>query len=142
MNMTDATNLPTVSSLGAADLFMVVSATNDDVRLAPRSVVEAAIGASPADLTSQYATPTTGSTVTVAVANSWLILTHGATIATLTIALPAASDQQELQITSNSIVTTLTFSGAATSGAPATIAAGGFARLKYDGVLGLWRRVG
>lgn len=67
----------------------------------------------------QYAAPATGNTVTVAANVSNLVLDPAGTIATLTVALPAASaliDGQTLHISSSQTVTALTMSaGSGTS---------------------------
>ena len=97
----------------------------------------------------QYAAPTTGSTVAISgTTNSvWLVLTPAATIATLTITLPLASTcvgGQELLVNSTQTITTLTIgaNGGAVVGAPATLAANGFFRLRFEPVLKTWYRVG
>jgi len=70
-----------------------------------------------------------------------------ATIATLTITLPLASTcvgGQELLVNSTQAITTLTIgaNGGAVVGAPSTLAANGFFRLRFEPVLKTWYRVG
>jgi len=94
----------------------------------------------------QYAAPNaSGFSVTVVPpaegASVFLLLSPGGAYAAGTIVLPSATDGQEVLVHSRQAVTTLTVSGTA-SGAPTTIAAGGFFRMRFDGVLGLWCRVG
>lgn len=89
------------------------------------------------------APPTAGSPV-------WLLLTPVADYAALTINLPAGVDGQEVLVCSTHAVTAaLTVTGATVgagaqpvNGAPGTLAAGGFFRLKFNAVNGSWYRVG
>lgn len=100
----------------------------------------------------QYAAPnTTGFSVTVAPqtdgASVWLVLTPLAGYAAGTVVLPAAAlcqHGQEVLVNCTQAVTTLTVSGngATVSGAPTTLAANAFFRLKFGGVLKAWYRVG
>ena len=99
----------------------------------------------------QYAAPNaTGFSVTVAPqtngASVWLLLTPLAGYAAGTIVLPAVAlcqHGQELLVNTTQAVTTLTVSGngATVNGAPTTLAANAFFRLKFDAVLGAWYRV-
>jgi hypothetical protein len=96
-------------------------------------------------LAAQYAAPATGETVVIGAADSWLIVTPAGTIAALTITLPAIrAAGQEVLVNTSQAITALTVGGAGTtvSGAPTTLATGGFFRMKYDGVLNVWYRVG
>jgi hypothetical protein len=99
----------------------------------------------------QYAAPgASGFSVTVAPAedggNVFLLLSPGGAYATGTIVLPAGQDGQEITAHCRAFaVTALTVTPATddnTSGAPTTLAAGGFFRLRFDGVNRLWCRVG
>ena len=98
----------------------------------------------------QYAAPNaTGFSVTIAPptvgASVWLLLTPVAGYAAGTIVLPGAdlrADGQEVTVSCTQAVTTLTVSGGTINGAPATLAANGFFKLRFDGVLGAWYRVG
>ena len=103
--------------------------------------------------TTQRSSPATGATVAVtdSSADTHLILTPAGTIATLTVNFPAggtsgnAIDKQEVLITSQQIVTTLTLgaNGAtAIVGDATTIGAGGFLRYKYDSQFHSWIRIG
>lgn len=104
------------------------------------------------DFVSQYAAPLTGGNVLVAppVAgnNVYLVLTPAGTLATLTITLPAKAtcvDRQEVLVSSTQILTALTVApngAAAANGAPTSMTANGFFRMRYDGVIGTWYRVG
>ena len=147
--MSKISQLTAVASLGSADQFPLGSAANgDDMRVSLSMILDymqANIVQPSYALTPQYAVPLTGATVTVSAANTWLILSPAGTLAALTIALPAIRTAgQEVLIMSSQILTSLTVSGAGTTvvGAPTTLAANGFARMKYDGVLNAWYRVG
>lgn len=98
----------------------------------------------PSQLVEQYAAPATGATVAVSAVNTWLILRPTATIATATITLPSGASKAEVLVTASNAVTALTVtpaSGEAVQGAPTTLAAGGYFRLRFDGVYDTWCRV-
>lgn len=91
----------------------------------------------------QFAAPTTGQTVTVATGDSWLILSPAGTLAALTINLPTnRTDGQTVLINTFQTLTALTISGAGTavSGAPTTLAATAFLRMRYSATLNTWIR--
>lgn len=100
----------------------------------------------------QYAAPSaTGFTVTVAPlatgGSVWLLLTPLAGYAAGTITLPAQAlcvDGQELIVNTTQAVTALTVSGngSTVNGAPTTLAANAFFRLRFDGVFKAWYRIG
>ena len=84
--------------------------------------------------------PTTGGSV-------FLLLTPAAGYAAGTITLPlqaACVDGQEVLCSCTQSVSTLTVAGngSTINGAPTTLAAGGFFRLRFDGVFKAWYRVG
>lgn len=139
--------LTAIDTLAAGDAFPVYSNANGDARRAALSVLLAYMQAnlSVGRLTTQYAAPSaTGFSVTVG-ANTHLILTPVAGYAAGTIVLPAApSDRDEVLVNCTQAVTTLTVSGngKTVTGAPTTLAANAFFRLKYDAVLGAWYRIG
>lgn len=88
-----------------------------------------ASGTSP-EFVAQYEAPVAGATVQVTDSSqrTWLILTPAATLATLTIKLPAAANTisyQEIMVVSTQIITTLTIdgNGSAVVGGPTTISA-------------------
>jgi hypothetical protein len=103
-------------------------------------------------LVTQYAAPAaTGFTVLINPPDDgdsmYLLLTPNAGYAAGTITLPAAAlcqDGQELLATCTQSVTALTVAGngSTINGAPTTLAANGFFRLRFDGVLHTWNRVG
>jgi hypothetical protein len=108
-------------------------------------------------LATQYAAPTaTGQTTIVSPptqgASTWLEMTPLGAYAAGTITFPAAAvaiDGQEVLVTSTLAVTALTVNflnasgvSAAVVGAPTTLAANGFFRMRFDAVYKLWIRVG
>lgn len=98
----------------------------------------------------QYAAPSaTGFTVNVSPPspgfNVFLLLTPLADYASGSIFMPSAPvDRQEVFCHCTQAVTMLTISGNGfnLSGAPTTLAAGGFFRMRFDAVLGTWYRIG
>lgn len=103
------------------------------------------LGNSVPDGAIQTATPTTGTTVTVSSTASNLILKHTATIATLTITMPASPANGRLvHISTRSTVTTLTVSGNTGQtlyGAPSTITATTPVAFVYESATTSWYRV-
>ena len=96
-------------------------------------------------LSTRYAAPgATGFSVN-AESNTHLILTPVAGYAAGTIVLPATpTDRDEFLCNCTQVVTTLTINGNGKTvvGGPATLDANAFFRLKYDGVLSTWYRIG
>lgn len=112
-------------------------------------------GLSSVGFVTQYASPNISGyavTVTPPAAGTpvWLLLTPTAGYANLTINLPIGVDGQEVLVSTTQAVTgALTVTGATVgagaqpvNGAPATLAANGFFRLKFNGVNSAWYRVG
>lgn len=137
-------------------MFAVFSNNNGDTRKVSASVLLAYLQAqlTVADtFETQYSAPAaTGFSVTVTPTtdgnNVWLLLTPVAGYAAGTIVLPALAtleDHQEVLVSCTQSVTTLTVSlngATAANGAPTTLAANAFFRLKYDATLTSWYRVG
>lgn len=102
------------------------------------------------DLVTQYSSPNaTGFSVTVspptAGANVHLLIAPLAGYAAGTVVMPAAPvDGQQVVVTSTQAVTTLTVSGngASVNGAPSTLAANGYFRLRYDQINNSYYRIG
>jgi len=105
------------------------------------------------NMVTQYAAPSaTGFSVTIGTGidaglSVWLVLTPVAGYAAGTLVLPASGDvvdKQEILVNCTQSVTTLTITGngSTVTGAPTTLAANGFFRLRYDAVLTTWYRVG
>ena len=144
-----------IDAFDEEDILLVFQSANQDIRsgtvLLLKEYMEGQLSANfKNSLKSQYSTPSSGATVQVSdgSSNIHLILTPLATLATLTITLPAAEnaiDKQEILVTSTQVLTALTVNiNGASSGAglPTTLSAGGFFKLKYDIVLSTWNRVG
>ena len=80
--------------------------------------------------------------------NVWLLLTPVAGYAAGTVVLPALAtlaDGQEVIVSTTQAITTLTVSlngATAANGAPTTMAANAYFRLKYDATLSSWYRIG
>ena len=151
--------MPTINELNAAtqvsgsDLLPIFSQSNGDARklsLANFANWLAGQMASSNNLVTQYAAPSSsGFTVQVQDASNsvWLVLTPTGTMASGQIKLPALAssvDKQELLVNTTNAVTALSFdgNGSTVTGAPSTLAAGGFFRLRYDAVTSTWYRVG
>jgi hypothetical protein len=145
--------LSALDAVVAADQVPVYSSANGDARRVSLTTLKAFctedIAASD-DKVTQYASPSASPfTVTITDANNsvWLKLTPTGTLAAGTITLPAVAncvDRQELLVSCSQIVTTLTVAGngATVTGAPTTLAANSFFRLRFDDVANEWIRVG
>lgn len=139
--------LTATDTLASGDFLPVFSQTQGDARKAAMSVLLTYIqnNLTVGRLTTQYSAPSaTGFSVTVGT-NTHLILTPVAGYAAGTIVLPATpSDRDEVLVNCTQAVTTLTVNGngKTVTGAPTTLAANAFFRLKYDAVAGVWYRVG
>ena len=147
--------LPTVSELSGSDLLPVFSTsigTDSGATLALlASWLQQQLTTS-GGLQTQYASPNaTGFGVAVAPAtagaNVHLLLTPLAGYAAGTVTLPALAssfDGQEVLVTCTQAVATLTVSGngATVNGAPTSLAANGFFRLRFDQVNASWYRIG
>jgi hypothetical protein len=151
--MTTINQLSAVDTVASSDQVPIYSSGNGDARKASMSVIKTYVLSDATvadDKVTQYASPAaTGFTVTVNNSSSsvWLILTPLAGYATGTITLPAVAncvDRQEVLVNTTQAVTTLTVSGngATVIGAPTTLAANAFFRLRFDAVLDVWYRVG
>lgn len=145
--------LSKVSALSSADLLALFSdSVGDDSAVTLGTLLTWLQAQLTADtgMVTQYAAPSaTGFSVTVAppVAGGsvWLLLTPVAGYAAGTVVLPASPvDAQEVLVSCTQAVTTLTVNGngSTVNGAPTTLAANAFFRLRYDGVLKAFYRVG
>lgn len=145
--------LARVSSLQSSDLVAVFSGSlGQDAAVTLSTLLaflQEQLTADTAPIT-QYASPgASGFSVTVAPpsagASVFLLLSPSGAYAAGTLVLPTGVDGQEITVHSRQVVTALTVTAAAgesTSGAPTTIAAGGFFRLRFDEINNLWCRVG
>jgi len=145
--------LNAVDTLTAADLVAIYSSNNGDARKASMSVVASFIQSLITvsdDKITQYAAPSaTGFSVQVnnAGQNVWLVLTPTGGFAAGTLILPALAnvlDHQEILVNCTQAITALTINGngATVTGAPTTLAANGFFRLRFDTITDTWYRVG
>jgi len=151
--------MPTINQLNQtyqlspSDLLAIFSQSNGDARKASLQTVAAffqTLQTAGNDKVTQYAQPNaSGFTIQVAgdTDSVWMILTPTASVASGTIKMPARTgciDGQELLVNCTQAISTLNFdgNGAFVTGAPTTIAANGFFRLRFDSVGGVWYRVG
>lgn len=151
--------MPTINQLNAADqvsssdlLALWSQANGDSRKISLNNFLVWLNGQSIAtqdNKITQYAAPLTGSTLQVTDSQNsvWLVLTPAGTLAALTLKLPLMSnvlDRTEILVNSTQALTSLSFdaNGATVIGAPSTLAANGFFRLRYDIVMKTWYRVG
>jgi hypothetical protein len=148
--------LSVVDALSGADNFPLYDASNGDARRVSLSTLLAYMQANitpVGSLETQYSAPSaTGFSVTIlpstAGGSVHLILTPVAGYAAGTIVLPLSTglvDKQEVMVNCTQSVASLTVSGngaGAVTGAPTSLAANGFFRMKYDAALSSWYRVG
>jgi len=151
--------MPTINQLSAADqvsgsdLLALYSQANGDARKISLTNFLAWLDSQQIttqdNKVTQYAAPLTGSTTQITDSQNsiWLILTPAGALAAATLKMPLSSnvlDKQELLVNSTQAVTTLTIdaNGATVIGAPTTLAANAFFRLRYDAVMQTWYRVG
>ena len=145
--------LSAVDSLSASDLFPIFSQANGDARKASLTLlaefIQTLITSTDDKRTQYYAPQATGFSVQIDGTGQsiWLIMTPIAGLAAGTIILPLVAgvlDKQEILVNTTQLVTTLTINanGATVVGAPTTLAANAFFRLRFDGVLKTWYRVG
>lgn len=145
--------LSTVDTLSSGDLFPVYVSSEGDARKASATTVREFVLANASiadDKITQYAAPSaTGFTVTILNGSDsiWLILLPTAGFAAGTLVLPLLAncvDKQEVLVNCTQAVTTLTVNGngATVTGAPTSLAANGFFRLRFDKLAGVWYRVG
>lgn len=151
--MPEINRLNAVDSLSDGDLLPVYLSSNGDARKASLSVLLAYLSGkltASDDKLSQYAAPSaTGFTVNINDDSDsvWLILTPTGTFAAGTIKLPTSTncrDRQEILVNCTQAITALTINGngATVTGAPTTLAANAFFRLRFDAVTSTWYRVG
>ena len=148
-------NLSKVTSLNSGDLLaMFSSSVGNDVAATLATLLawlQSQLSAA-GTLLPQYSAPSAPGFTTQVVpatdgASVWLLLTPAAGYAAGTITLPAQAaceDGQEVLVSCTQSVTTLTVAGngSTVNGAPSTLAANGFFRLRFDGVFKAWYRAG
>lgn len=145
--------LSQMSQVSGADLLAVYSSSNGDARKLAVSALLTYFQtqfASPT-MAVNLSVPTTGFSIAVptpVAQQQWMLLQPVGTLATGTITLPlntSTPDGTEVLITSTQTVTALTVSlngATAAFGAPTTIAANGFARLRFYSATNSWYRIG
>jgi hypothetical protein len=145
--------LPVVSQASLGDQLAVYTPNNGDARRMSLNTLLAFFQqqfAAPTLATNIYV-PTTGFSIAVPSPVSqqqWVLLQPAGTLASGTITLPLNTitpDGTEVLITSTQIITSLTvgLNGAsAANGAPTTLAANGFARLRFVQAQNSWYRIG
>ena len=148
--MTDLSKITRQDSFSSSDNVLVYSSSANDGRLIPYAdFVEALASTTNSNIT-QYSSPSsTGFSVAIndSYQNVWLILQPTGTLAAGTLVLPSSAnviDNQEIIVNSTNQVTTLTISGngSTDTGAPSTISANGYFKLKYNSTVTTWYRVG
>lgn len=151
--MPQINQLSSTDEVQPGDQVPVYSAANGDARKASLTLLKTFFqeGVTAADdKITQYAAPS-ATAFSIQVNNDsdsvWLVLTPTAGFAAGTLVLPAVAncvDRQEVLVNCTQAVTTLTVSGngATVTGAPTTLVANGFFRLRFTAVTKTWYRVG
>ena len=144
--------LPLLDDVSSGDQIPVYSPQNGDSRRLPVSALLTYFEQqypSPT-LTTNIYVPTTGFSIAVPTPTTeqqWMLLTPAGTLATGTIVLPlntTTPDGFEVLVTTTQIITTFTLSlngAAAANGAPTTLAANGFFRVRYVQANNAWYRI-
>ena len=151
--MPQINQLSSTDEVQPGDQIPIYSAANGDARKAALSLLKTFFqeGATASDdKITQYAAPSaTGFSVQVnnGALSVWLVLTPTAGFAVGTLVLPDVAncvDRQEVLVNCTQVVTTLTVSGngSTVTGAPTTLAANEFFRLRFDAITDTWYRVG
>lgn len=153
--MTTINQLSAADAVVASDLIPIYQSANGDARKASVSLfatyIQSLLTPASGEETQYYSPAASGFSVTIAPTTAggsvYLLMTPLAGYAAGTIVLPAlaaAEDGQEVLVTSTQAVTTLTVSGngaVAVNGAPTSLTANAFFRLRYDGVNQSWYRI-
>ena len=149
--MATINQLSQIDQLQLSDLLVVYDSSNSDARKASitqlNDLLQENLDVQDDKLTQYSAPSSTGFTVNVqAEGSTWLVLTPTGGFAAGTIVLPEVSsvqDRQELLVNCTQAVTTLTVSGngATVTGAPTTLSANAFFRLRFDQPSSVWYRV-
>jgi hypothetical protein len=151
--MTTINQLTTMDSVSDGDQVPFFSTNNGDTRKSSFSTLktyfQTGITANDDKLT-QYSSPSaTGFSVQVNNASNsvWLVLTPTGAFAAGTLILPLLAncvDRQEILVNSTQAVTALAINGngSTVTGAPTSLTANSFFRLRFDNVSKVWYRVG
>lgn len=143
--MTEINKLVQVDALSGGDLLDMWSQANGSEMSVSLTTLQNFLNEtlSVGKLVTQYAAPVaTGFNVIIASTDRFLILTPAAAYASGSIALPVGIDRSEILVVCTQAVTALTLTNGTVIGAPTTLAANAFFRLRYDGTLARWYRVG
>jgi len=144
--------LPLLAQVSAGDQLAVYAPNTGDARRLPVSALLQYFQqtfAAPTLATNIYV-PTTGFSIaapTPVAQQQWILLQPAGTLASGTVVLPlntATPDGTEVLITSTQIITALTIGlngAAAANGAPTTLTANGFARLRFVQATNSWYRI-
>lgn len=151
--MATINQLSQMTAVSGGDLLPIYSSSNGDARKLSVSALLSyfqQVFAAPTVATSVY-TPTTGFNITVPTPVSeqqWMLLQPAGTLAAGTVTLPlntGVPDGTEVLLTATQTITSLTVAGNGASnvfGAPTTLSAGGFARLRFYQASNSWYRIG
>lgn len=150
--MATINELSSVDEISSSDQVPIYSSSNGDARKASfTTILNYLMGklTSNDDKITQYSSPNaSGFNVQINDSSTsvWLLLTPTGAFAAGTITLPALTnciDHQEVLVNVTQAITTLTIAGngAQVTGAPTTLAANGFFRLRFDAVFKGWYRV-
>lgn len=151
--MSTINQLNAATTISPGDLLPVYISNNGDARKVAMSLLATWIASqitTSDNKVTQYSAPAaTGFNTLVADSSNsvWLILTPTAGFAAGTIALPTLANcvnKQEVLVNSTQSITALTVAGngATVTGAPTTMPANGFFRMRFDSVMSTWYRVG
>jgi hypothetical protein len=151
--MPQINQLSAVDQVQSGDQIPIYSSANGDARKASLALLKTFFQeglTSSDDKITQYSAPSaTGFSVQIdnSSNSTWLVLTPTASFAAGTLVLPSNSncvDRQEILVNCTQAVTTLTINGngSTVTGAPTTLAANAFFRLRFDAVTETWYRVG
>ena len=151
--MTNINQLSSTDSLSGSDLVPLFSQANGNARKSSLTqiaqFIQGLITSTDDKLTQYYAPSVSGFQVQINNDNLsvFLILTPTAGFVAGTLILPLemnCQDKQELLIVSTQLITTLTINanGSSIVGAPSTLAANGYFKLRFDGVTSTWYRIG
>lgn len=151
--MSTINQLSSVDAVVSSDQVPIYSSENGDARKASMATLLAFFAGqitSIDDKVTQYSAPSaTAFSVQInnGSSNIWLVLTPTAGFAAGTLVLPALAncvDRQEILVNCTQTVTALTINGngSTVTGAPTTLAANAFFRLRFDDITNTWYRVG
>jgi len=150
--MATINQLSQMTQVSGADLLPVYSSTNGDARKLSISALLSyfqQVFAAPTMATNVY-TPGTGFNIAVptpVAQQQWMLLQPAGTLAAGTVTLPlntATPDGTEVLVTTPQIITTFTLAlngATAANGAPTTLAANGFFRMRFVQSQNSWYRI-